>query len=225
MKKKPKEIENSIYLQEYFELVALSEAKAEAGLQDEPLWEEAVKIIHVRPPKYGQVDMTSFSPEDKEKLKNFPEEMSEITDAGILDDNGNIYIKVNTKAQRYIIHYLIDQYLDRYGLKPDTRFRTEQTEALRVWEERRLRKPFSQIARELNCNMPTVKKRFYRAYQLIYGREYNPANYEKPEIKKKYLEKTCATCNEKSACKDLCPDVFNYVNQDTKPYQRELLSS
>lgn len=95
---------------------------------------------------------------------------------------------------------------------------------IQVWDERKKRKGFPEIARELGTKEATVKKRFYRAYEIIYNKPYNPADYEKPEIKKEYLKRTCETCQEKLTCKNLCPDVIEFVEQDSKTYLREYLS-
>ena len=103
------------------------------------------------------------------------------------------------------------------------KFRPEQIKALEVWKKRILRKPFKQIAKELKIEEPACKKMFYKAYELLCGRKYNPADYERPEIKKQYLKKECKTCKEKPTCKDLCPDVIKFVEQDNKKYLRESL--
>jgi hypothetical protein len=75
----------------------------------------------------------------------------------------------------------------------------------------------------LGKNSATVKKQFYRSFELIYSKKFNPNDYQKPEIKAEYLKRECSTCLEYSTCKDLCPDVLSYADQDTKPYLRERL--
>jgi hypothetical protein len=90
-----------------------------------------------------------------------------------------------------------------------------------VWDARRMRKKFSVIADELNLKKDATRRMFYRAFEIIYGKKYNPSDYEKPQIRKKYLKRVCETCSEKEICSDLCPDVIDYVNQDSKAYQRE----
>jgi hypothetical protein len=67
----------------------------------------------------------------------------------------------------------------------------------------------------------TARKQYYRAYELIYDKKYKAADFEKPEIKKIYLNRACSTCLQKPTCKDPCTDVLAFVNQDTKQYQRE----
>jgi hypothetical protein len=169
------------------------------------------------------------------------------------DKKGFFHIKINPEAPREIIHWLIDNILDsfprhimdflreagRKGLtngevtrilkekydypKPKQRFRREQIEALKVWEERRLRKPYRQIAKELGIKESTARKRFGRAYELLFNKKYDPADFEKPEVKKEYLKRVCTTCNERPTCKELCPDVIAFIEQDTESQIRQLL--
>lgn len=140
---------------------------------------------------------------------------------------GYLTFEIKPDTPRYIIHYGIDKLLDYHqGLNQKDikkRFRKESISTLQVWEERRSRKSFNQIAKELSIKEPTAKKRFYKAYELLYGKKYNPDYYEKPEIKKAYLKKECSTCKERETCKELCPDVIAFVEQDNKTYLREYL--
>ncbi len=133
---------------------------------------------------------------------------------------GYLYFRIKCDEPRYLIHYLIDWQLNRIA-RPKERFREERLTAFQVWEERKLRKPFRQIAQELNIKEPAAKKQFYRAYEITYGRKYNPADYEKPKLKKEYLKRTCKTCTEKPTCKNLCPDVISFVEQENMGYLRE----
>lgn len=135
---------------------------------------------------------------------------------------GYFYFRIKCNVPRALIHFSLDHYLIRMNMnKPRKRFREEQIEALKIWEERRLRKPFRQIASELNIREPAAKKQFYKAHEIIFGKKYNPADYEKPEIKKEYLKRECNTCKERPTCKDQCPDVIEFVEQDSKGYLRE----
>ena len=78
------------------------------------------------------------------------------------------------------------------------------------------RKPNPKFAKD------AAKKKFYRAYELIYGKKYNSDEYERPLIKKQYMKRYCNTCEQRPACKEPCPDVIGYVDQDSKNYQREM---
>lgn len=90
-----------------------------------------------------------------------------------------------------------------------------------VWDLRALRKTFPHIQGVTGMDKDAAKKKYYRAYELIYGKEYDPAKYERPEIKKRYLKRCCATCEQQPTCKELCPDVIGYVDQDIKISSRE----
>lgn len=148
------------------------------------------------------------------------------------NEDGYLCLKIKLNAPKNIIHYLIDTIIDirlrvykENGidiLGKKKRFRKERTDAMKVWEERKLRKPFKQIAKDQNITVPSARKKFYKAYELIYGEKFNPADYKKPEIPKDSLKKECSTCKEKPTCKDLCPDVIAFVNQNSA-YLREKL--
>lgn len=118
----------------------------------------------------------------------------------------------------------IEKILDIHLKKKKTRFSwlMKWLQYKQVWDARRTRKNFNVIAKELNLRKDTVRKMFYRAYEIIFGKKYDTNYYEKPEIKKKYLKRVCETCKERKDCTDLCPDVLDFVNQDTKS-QRELI--
>jgi hypothetical protein len=108
-------------------------------------------------------------------------------------------------------------------VKKATKIHLEKTlRCFDVWDKRLLRKSFTEIAKELGISTSTATKRFYRAYEMIYKKPYNKANFKKPEIKKEYLEKECSTCEKKPNCRTLCPDVIGYVEQ-SEIYQREQL--
>lgn len=91
-----------------------------------------------------------------------------------------------------------------------------------VWDLRAQRKTFPQIQNITGINKDTAKKKFYRGYELIYGKKYNVADYERPPIRKKYQKNVCHTCDQRDTCKTLCPDVIAFVNQDNKNYGREM---
>ena len=143
---------------------------------------------------------------------------------GIIDKEGYIYFKVKPTAPRFLLYELIDKYIDLYAPTKikNEKFRKEGIDALKIWMERKLRKPFKQISKIFNISVSTAKKRYYRAYEILHDKKYNPAFYKKPEIKKEYLGKECSSCKERETCEDLCPDVILLVGQDTKDYQREM---
>lgn len=146
-----------------------------------------------------------------------------------LDTEGYITVKIDPSANRALIHYFIDRMLDIVNNYPEIinekakkKIRKETIDAIDVWQLKRLRYTFKEIAKQLKISEATVKKRYYRAYELIYRKKYNPAVYKKPEIKKEYLKNYCEICKIRDSCTELCPDVIAYVEQDTK-YLREYL--
>jgi hypothetical protein len=68
-------------------------------------------------------------------------------------------------------------------------------------------------------NISTVRKAYYRAFELVYGEKFDP-NKHKPEKLPVKLRRTCDKCPEYSTCKALCPEVLKYYLQDEE-YQRE----
>ncbi len=139
------------------------------------------------------------------------------------------YVKIKRDAPKFQVIYLVDELLS--CLKKDDptiknkRLRKEQIEAMEVWAEKRLDKTFKQISADQGISESAALKRMQKAHELIYGEKYNPADFEKPEIKKRHLKRECSTCKEHpdhgGTCSELCPDVMAFVEQDTKSYQRE----
>lgn len=148
-------------------------------------------------------------------------------------ENGCIYLKIKYDAPKELIIFGVGMWIDgfkkaakQYNMHRGKRFRGEQLLAFEVWGERSQRLSFNVIAKKLNIKEQTAKKRYYRAYELITGKKFNPIDFQRPEVKKEYLKKECSTCSEHpdrgGTCKDLCPDVIALVEQDTKRSQREL---
>lgn len=93
---------------------------------------------------------------------------------------------------------------------------------LMVWDLReRYRMSFNEVKEKTRFKEDTSKKRFYRIYELIYGKKYAPSDYERPEIKKEYLKRYCENCDEFSICAAPCPDVLGLINQDTKYIEQD----
>jgi hypothetical protein len=144
------------------------------------------------------------------------------------DPKGSINFTIKKDTPRYIIHRLVDEILDRDNNVPlrfsaKKRFRKETLDALKIFEEKRLRKSFPQIAGEYNIKESTVKARYYRAYQILFKKKFNPRDFEKPEIKKEYLKRHCGNCTVYNTCDEICPDVAHLVNQDTAYLREKLL--
>ncbi|NIQ14271.1 MAG: hypothetical protein GTO02_07660 [Candidatus Dadabacteria bacterium] len=194
----------------------------QTGIVEDLLFQDLKKIVDVV--RVRPIKIRTIPPEEltEEQLDISPE-WSEIEDNGIIDEEGYIHIKVKAKPEspKYLIHYLIDDILDECVTPTKGRFRKERIEALEVWEKRRLRKPFSVIGNEMGITPDTAKKRFYTAFEILFNKKYNPAKYDKPEIKVTYLQKTCNNCPTRDDCTELCPDVLTFVDQDVSSYTRE----
>lgn len=110
--------------------------------------------------------------------------------------------------------------------EPDTsRFRSEAWQALEVWRLRRKRKTYKDIARTLKIGLQAAKMAFRRAYELIEGKPYRPEAFKRENlpVSTSELGKTCSTCPIRSTCKELCPDMLVFIDQDYGS-QREVTS-
>jgi hypothetical protein len=105
------------------------------------------------------------------------------------------------------------------------RYRKEIWNHLKVWELRKQKKSFSNIAVALRISEDRAKKAFYRAFELTQKKKYNPQALRREiwVIRKEEIKKTCDTCPERQNCVTLCPEVLAFVNQDTLENSRERL--
>ncbi len=80
------------------------------------------------------------------------------------------------------------------------------------------RKTFTEIAKIMNTNTSTAKDRFYRAFELIYNKPYDPDKFMEARntVHKETLKRTCDKCKERETCSTLCPDVISFVEQDVR---------
>lgn len=136
------------------------------------------------------------------------------------------YMGINMDASRTDLRAIFDEFL-KSRIRPKTAkgdekkyFGAHKT-AVIVWDLRAFRKTFHHIKNVTGMDKDTAKKKFYRAYELIYGKAFEPAVYERPPIRKKYMENYCAKCKQRGICKEPCPEVVDYVEQDAVKYQRE----
>ena len=79
-----------------------------------------------------------------------------------------------------------------------------------------------EAARELKLHPSTLKMRYYKAYELIHGKQYEPGSIKR-SIRKQDLRKYCATCKDRETCKAPCPVVASYINQDKVPLREKLM--
>jgi len=123
-----------------------------------------------------------------------------------------------------------------YGYPETSRHLEKRQRYYKVWDERAKWRPkatfreiastlpeFAEIRKEkgLARAAETAKKDYYRAYELIHRKPYDPNLSE--ELKKEYLELYCDVCPEQPTCTELCPSVLPFVDQD-EVKQRELLT-
>jgi hypothetical protein len=108
--------------------------------------------------------------------------------------------------------------------EPDSsRFRSEAWQAVEVYRLRRKRKTYGEIVKTLDIKdrhgedaLSTAKMAFRRAYELIEGKPYRPEAFKRESLPVSTLElgKTCATCPIRRTCKELCPDMLVFADQD-----------
>lgn len=120
----------------------------------------------------------------------------------------------------------IDAAYNQSDLKPDnSRFRKEAWSHLKVWELRRKRLSFSNIAEQVKLTEDNARKSFYRAYELTQGRKYDPEMLRRQIwlVRKKELQKTCDNCPDRDTCTVLCPEILRFIDQDTLEHSKEKL--
>ncbi|MFA5794682.1 MAG: hypothetical protein WC980_06425 [Candidatus Brocadiia bacterium] len=97
---------------------------------------------------------------------------------------------------------------------------------LRVYDLRFQKKSFKEIGTIIYPSKPAVqsenlvKKEFARAYELIYRKKYVARSM--PKMTRSDLIKECNHCPEQKNCKELCPQVAVYIDQD-KVSQKHLI--
>lgn len=177
-----------------------------------PLFEECVQIV---------------TPTEKGKVKK------------LLEDKKYLTLKIDVTKKRKIIYeevkMVVDFVVKFFGLPSGTESDKKNREHLKkrgnfykVWDLRAEKKSYEKIAIELypresiNKTVDRVKKQFAEAYGLIMGKRYKPKAYGNIFKNKASLPKVCKDCENRSTCKELCPVVLPYVDQDNV-YRREWL--
>jgi hypothetical protein len=138
-----------------------------------------------------------------------------------------LYIGISLDATRDELRNAFNNVLKKHVRPKIKHGDTKQTpdkwkSSLMIWDLRIFKNTYGDIAPIMGIAKDAAKKKFYRAYELIYGKKYNSDEYERPLIKKQYMKRYCNTCEQRPACKEPCPDVIGYVDQDSKNYQREM---
>lgn len=130
-----------------------------------------------------------------------------------------VYVSMNLRYDKTEILHSISEWIDRLkkdrGIRESLRMSRDQLNKIplyaQVWELRRDRKTFPEIARQLKIPTGTVRMRYYHAYDVIYNHRYQ--SDLRKRIDKETLRKYCEICPDRT-CKILCPDVLPYVDQD-----------
>lgn len=129
----------------------------------------------------------------------------------------------NNKRKKPLLPLPLKKHFDKYD------------DYLKIWDMREQYDPptFKEIGRGIYPKKPIkqsedlARKNFYATYRLIYGQGYRYQNVKKArkELKKEHLAISCDMCPQKDTCKDLCPAVIGYIEQDQVKAGRVLLLS
>lgn len=87
-----------------------------------------------------------------------------------------------------------------------------------VWDLRKghPKKSFARIAEMTGASRSTVKARFYKAFELIFGYPFNSEHFSAfgKKVYRESLIRHCGDCGERDKCTDACPDIMPYIMQD-----------
>jgi len=93
---------------------------------------------------------------------------------------------------------------------------------LEIWKLRKQKFPYKKIAADLGISEEKAKDRFYRAYELTQMEPYDPDKFRREKyVKKIDLKNHCDDCVDRESCKELCPAVMPFVDQD-RPSKKEI---
>jgi hypothetical protein len=165
----------------------------------------------------------------------------------IFNNGDELVIKIHIRADKeIIINNFIEtlQYYQSFISKNNSRMTPDRkVDKWEVWDAYNETKSFKKAVEKLNerasrhvkvlkefgftpvplqkLNVTTIRKAYYRAFELIYGVKFDPVVH-KPEKLPIKLKRTCDKCPERATCEALCPNALEYAAQDEK-YQRETL--
>lgn len=156
-----------------------------------------------------------YSKDFKETIIDFEHDFSPH-----LEDNRYLTLKIDLLQDKKDIMAAIKSDMEFYGKyvkKEQTRDTESRTiDRFLVWDEYKTSRKFSKIAKKHKVNKATVRKAYYRAFELIMGETYDPERHNKKNLTKEQLSKTCEICPEYKLCNDPCPDVLSFIEQDNK---------
>jgi hypothetical protein len=135
-----------------------------------------------------------------------------------LRDGRYLTLEIDLRQNKEIIMAKVETIIDlfrKYSPRKSTRdTESRKIDKFRVWDEYLSIKNFSKIAEKYNKKEPTVRKAYYRAFELIMGEKYDFNKHNRQVIERTQLSKTCDVCEFHSTCDTLCPDVLGFVDQD-----------
>jgi hypothetical protein len=142
-----------------------------------------------------------------------------------IEDDRYVTLRIDISERYDYIEPLIKVHLDHFRgqvkQKAGREHYEKQLEYLKVWDERKKKVPFKTIASGKKITVEVAKKRFYRAYENIMGKPYDQEFFNKIEIHKTELRKTCINCPDKECLKSIdrgawvpCPETAHFFNQD-----------
>lgn len=126
----------------------------------------------------------------------------------LLQDKKDIMTTIKSDMEFYL----------RYINKDQTRDTESRTiDRFLVWDEYKTLRNFAKIARKHKVNKATVRKAYYRAFELIMGEPYDPERHNRKNLTKEQLSKTCEICPEyNKPCNDPCPDLLSLIEPEIK---------
>ena len=149
-----------------------------------------------------------------------------ITDKGLKP--GERLYKVDLTKKKTQIMREFEGYLDRAYLEnviPDmTRDRAKGWGYLEIWNLRKKRKTFPEIARALNITPEAARKGFDRACEETQGKKYDHETLKKllQGVRKTEIKQTCETCPKRKGCDTLCPDMLFLADQEYASIREKL---
>jgi hypothetical protein len=149
----------------------------------------------------------------KEYGEDSPEESKPLRESRYLLLELDLYAKKKDLLER--VEMQIKGFSRYVENKPKTRSKPEKnTDKFVIWDMYKKNTSFTKIAKQLKEKPSTVRKAYFRAFELIIGEPYNPLKHNRKAISKFELAKTCDTCSGLSTCETLCSDVAAFVKQD-----------
>lgn len=146
-----------------------------------------------------------------------------------------INIELADKQVRQIASDAVNLAKEFFFVK-DGRARIEDNAlSYKVWDLRKLKMSYAAIGAKLfpkqNWKRAStrIRKSFLRAYELIFGKKYDPKNRKR--IEKDELAKFCGNCTDKSCLHSLkrgnnwlpCPSIAEYIEQDQVSQQEFIM--